>query len=188
MQLLRNLLLIDSKITNTTLTIAGREFYLDSKFEEGANSSVFGTVKAVGIKVKDIQVGDIAYFTYIHAYNAKDRGLMVDNCMLTTDENILCVIRDGKLIVRNNVLIVKPTYEAIKSTLIIPDSTKKFMRTEGKILASYDEEIFPVGRLINYPELSWRPFEISLHAKLFPDTDTISVKASEVNFIHEQAL
>ena len=188
MQLLRNLLLIDSKIKNTTITVNGMELFIETKFGEGEHFATFGTIKEVGVKVKDMRAGDIAYFTYIHAYNAKDRGTMIDGHILTTDDTILCYIRDGKLHVRDNVLIVHPSQEKITTNLIVPDGAKKILRTEGKVLASFDEEQYPVGSIVNYSEFSWRPFEYELHSKLFPKLNTVSVKASEVNFVYPIAL
>ena len=186
MKLLHNLLLIDSKIKNNTISLGGIELYLENKFGDGEHYAVFGEIKEAGVKVKDLQKGDIAYFTYIHAYNAKDRSLMIDDCMLTTDENILCYIRDGKLHVRDNVLIVLPIHEKINTTLIIPDSAKRILRTEGKVLATFDEEKFPVDSIVNYDQYAFAPFEFELHAKLFPKMNTVSVKADRVNFVYPQ--
>jgi len=186
MKLLRNLLLVSSKVQNNTVSLGGVEIYLENKFGDGEHYSVFATVVEVGVQCKDVKVGDIVYHSYIHAFNAKDRGTMIDGKVLMTEDTVICMVRDGKIIMRENMLIVQPTEERIITTLIIPDSAKKISITEGVILETCDEAAFPKGATVNYDSYAWQPFEFELHATMYKKKNTVMVKADRVNLVYDK--
>jgi len=188
MKLLHNKLLINSKIRYDELTLAGGfKLILPNKYGDGEHDATFGTVVEVGNRVKEFQVDDIVYFSFIQSHNAAARdGAMIDGNILIDAGTVFCYFREGIMKCRENVLIVKPNFEKINTTLFLPENHKKVMRTEGVVLASYDEEKFPIGALINYEEFGWQPFEYELHATIYPKQNTVVVDATKVNLILSQ--
>ena len=133
--------LVKPKPTNKLL-LGGKEFYLDTRFEETKNAPSCGEVIAVPDKLRfsmvegqttleydtdiDIKIGDMVIFHYLTEENAQmDGRIMEDGNILIRYDSLFIAKRGDEVICLNDYIIVEPESAVIKTNLEIPDVVSK---------------------------------------------------------------
>lgn len=136
-----------------SLILAGKKFYLDTRFEDTKHAPTCGVVLQVPERLRfksleeaesdhpsldfdtemELQVGDTVIFHYLAEDNAKRNGLYHEDGLFLHYDKIFCAIRNGEIIPINGHLIVEPESEMIKSNLVIPDLAIRNSKQKGTV-------------------------------------------------------
>lgn len=143
------------------LDFNGGKIYLDPTFRPEHNAFPYGTVAAVperNIKFGDdfvcnVQVGDRLYFNYVVVTDENNKLVIDGKEYWMVDYYLaLAVVRDGVVMPVGEHILIEPIIEEKQDGLIvIPDSMKKVVKTEGIVFASNDPDI-PAGELVGFEE------------------------------------
>ena len=184
-------IIVESQMVNDSITVNGQKLYLHTGNNPGQHAAVHATVIAISDRVKDILIGDTVLFPYILTLNAKlHEELFNKNQFKVAVNDITLIIRDGKIIVQDKVLIVgmDEKHTPLPAGLIMPDSYKEVSKTEGVILETFDEIEFPKGARINMHPMAWEPLHYEIHSTLFKDKNAVKVNSEMVNCIIEETV
>jgi len=164
---------IEKKFQDEITTESGLKLYLDTTYKPEDNSTTFGTVTHIPLKVdktnvgKDFQhnvkVGDKLYFNY-NIVMDPDNCVEIDGVeyWMVDYWNAIAIVRDEKVMPVGDYILVDPILEeTVKSSLIvIPDHIAKKEKTRGIVWASNDPQL-PVGSDVEYEKVGkfWNVIE-----------------------------
>lgn len=153
----------------------GGKLWIDPTYRPEWNAFPYGTVVAAPereIKLSDefvsnVRVGDRLYFNYLVVTEDENRFITGGQEYWMVDYyHALAIVRDGKIIPVGDHILIEPIVEEMTNEfIVIPDSIKKVVKTEGKVFASNDPSI-PVGAHVAFEERGMFENEIEGH-KLF---------------------
>lgn len=155
------ILITVEKRFNDEVDFNGGKLWVDPTYRPEWNAIPHGEVVAVPENppsisedfVCNVKVGDKLYFNYLVVTDDNNR-LLVDGkeYWMVDYYHALALVRDGKVIPVGEHILIEPIIEEMKNDfIIIPDSVKKVVKTEGKVFASNDTEI-PVGAHVGFED------------------------------------
>jgi len=137
MKSVKKVIVRSDSLTNDTITHGSLTLYLDASYRPEHNARQWGVVEA---DFKDLKKGEKVWFHYL----SLDEEDMVGEKLYRIDYgSIYCVIRDSRIVVLNDYVLVNIIEEeTVKTTLIVPDHLKKEKLTMRGIV-----------RATNHPQL-----------------------------------
>lgn len=148
------------KRLNDELDFNGGKIYLDPTFRPEWNAFPYGTVVSAPIRnvfveddfVHNVRSGDRLYINYGVLMDESNRiehdgkeYWMVDYFMA------LAVVRDGDIHPVGSHVLIEPMVEEVKSSIVIPEMSRKKIVNRGRVYASNDPQI-RVGSIVGFED------------------------------------
>jgi co-chaperonin GroES (HSP10) len=143
----------------------GGKMYIDPSYRPEWNAFPYGEVHSVPLRnpfISDdfhcnVQVGDRLYVNYVVL---TDDSNHVDGDIWCVDYYMaLAAVRGDKVIPVGEHILIEPIVEEKKSTIEIPEMSKKIVVNRGKVFSSNDPEI-PNGSTVSFEHVGMFENEI----------------------------
>lgn len=148
MKILSNLLLVKVDPTDRIVLSNGFELYFDTRFEEQKAAPQTGMVLAVPERLRfssdmtkpsimydtdmEVQVGDRIIFNFNAVDHATRTGLTFgSDFFISYDQCYIAIREDDEVVCLNGSVIVEPLEDEVESTLVIPGTARKKLKTHG---------------------------------------------------------
>lgn len=128
---------------NNTITYGTLTLYLDPTFRREDNARQYGFMGS-DFKELGLKTGEKVYVHYL-SFSMKPQ--LPPDKWLVDKRQIYCVIRDGKIVMLNNYILIDILSDGIKSDIIIMPGKKK-LTNRGIVVASNNEQLSPGDEII----------------------------------------
>lgn len=143
----------------------GSKIYLDPTFRPEWNAFPYGEVHSVPLRNPNIspdfyynvQVGDRLYVNYVVLTD--DSNHVEDDIWCVDYYMALAAVRGEKIIPVGEHILIEPIVEERQSSIVIPEMSRKFVSTKGKVFSSNDPAI-PDGSTVLYESMGMFENEI----------------------------